>query len=115
MLGKLNGLGLADMTAFASSETTQFLNTGFRVNPMLGLYAPYTAMTAAAVCMPTDWLKVTTGVNDNDPEGSGPSTHRLQYGVSWSRVAFGRSRVGIHDQAVQSDRPPTVWLVLDLT
>ncbi len=89
VLGKINGLGLGDTTVFASSETTQFLNTGFRVNPMLGLYAPYTAMTAAAVVMPTKWLTVTTGINDNDPDGAATRTgfNTAFHGRDWYSVS----------------------------
>jgi len=66
LLGKVDVLGLADKTEFASSEKTQFMNFGFRVNPMLAMYAPYTPMTAAVVAMPTDWLTLTTMAIDTN-------------------------------------------------
>ncbi|MBP7936991.1 MAG: carbohydrate porin [Phycisphaerae bacterium] len=89
VLGKINGLGLGDMTEFAANETTQFMNTGFRLNPMLGLYAPYTAMTAAAVYMPTKWLKVTSGISDNDPNGAATRTgfNTTFHGRDWLSVS----------------------------
>lgn len=58
LVGKVDPAALADKNVFAANEKTQFLNTAFRVNPTLFLYAPYTLMTAAAFYTPNDNLHI---------------------------------------------------------
>lgn len=70
VFGKMDLTRTMDQTAFASSETTQFMNLGLRTNPILFPFGPYTTLAAAAVYMPTKWLKISTGINDNDPDGA---------------------------------------------
>ena len=48
-IGKLDLASLADTNAFANNERTQFLNTSLVNNPMLGVFAPYTAAAAGLV------------------------------------------------------------------
>lgn len=83
--GKVDALGLTDMNAFANNERTQFMNFGLRVNPQLAHFAPYTTMMAAAVFMPTDWFKITTGVADNDLDGNATRTgfNTAFHGRNW--------------------------------
>jgi porin len=58
ILGKVDLTLLGDQNEFASNEKTQFMNTAFRINPVLLTLAPYTSLSAGVVAMPTDWLTV---------------------------------------------------------
>lgn len=86
--GKLNVLQ-GDDNVFAHSEKTQFLNTAFRVNPVLFTASPYTAMGGGVILLPTDWLTITTFVLDNDPEGDASRTgfNTAFHGRNWLSVA----------------------------
>jgi len=66
ILGKVNPMDLADNTVFANDEKTQFLNTAFRGNPVLFLYAPYTCMIASFTYLPNDWLTISAFAADNN-------------------------------------------------
>lgn len=67
--GKMD-LTIGDDNVFAHDENTQFLNTAFRINPILFPAAPYTTMAAGVILLPTNWLTITTFVADNDPDGA---------------------------------------------
>lgn len=88
VMGKMDLTRTMDQTAFASNETTQFMNLGLRVNPVLFPFGPYTTMTAAAVYMPTKWLKISTGINDNDPDGAATKTgfNTAFHGRDWYSI-----------------------------
>ncbi len=45
-IGKMDLASLADTNEFANNERTQFFNTSLINNPMLGVFAPYTAAAA---------------------------------------------------------------------
>ena len=66
ILGKLDPTALADKNVFANNERTQFLNTGFRSNPIVFKYAPYTGLAAAIAYLPNDWLTMTFFAIDNN-------------------------------------------------
>lgn len=86
--GKMD-LTVGDSNVFAHNERTQFLNTALRINPVLFNAAPYTAMAAGVVLLPTDWLTITTFVNDNDPKGAVTQTgfNTAFHGRNWLSVA----------------------------
>lgn len=73
LAGKMD-LSMGDDNAFAHDQRTQFSNSAFRINPVLYSAGPYTALSAGVLVMPTDWLSITTFVNDNDPEGAARKT-----------------------------------------
>lgn len=87
-VGKVDFSRGLDQNMFASNERSQFMNLGLRMNPVLFPFGPYTTMAAAAIWMPTDWLKVTTGINDNDPEGAVTRTgfNTAFHGRDWYNV-----------------------------
>lgn len=68
ILGKIDPTSLADKNVFAADERSQFLNTAFRINPVLFNYSPYTCMAAALAYMPNESL--TIGVFALDANGS---------------------------------------------
>ncbi len=86
--GKVDMSRQLDQNAFASNERTQFMNLGMRTNPALLPMGPYTCMTAAAVYMPTKWLTIATGVNDNDPDGAVTQTgfNTAFHGRDWYSI-----------------------------
>jgi porin len=86
--GKMD-LMVGDANVFAHDERTQFMNSAFRVNPVLLTAGPYTAMAAGAIWMPTDWLTVSTFINDNDPDGAATKTglNTAFHGREWWSVA----------------------------
>jgi porin len=88
MAGKIDATSLADQTAFASNQRTQFMNTGLRINPVLFYGAPYTSMAVGAVWLPTKWLQITTAVADNDPDGGAKMTgfNTAFHGRDWLTV-----------------------------
>ena len=88
VFGKVDPTRSMDQNAFASNETTQFMNLGLRINPVLFPFGPYTCMTAAAVYIPTKWLKISTGINDNDPDGAVTKTgfNTAFHGRDWYSV-----------------------------
>ncbi|MCK6456036.1 MAG: carbohydrate porin [Phycisphaerae bacterium] len=71
--GKMD-LTSGDANEFAHDERSQFLNSAFRINPVLFTAGPYTAMAVGVIALPTDWLTISTFVNDNDPEGAATKT-----------------------------------------
>lgn len=71
--GKMD-LSSGDGNEFAHDQRTQFSNLAFRINPVLFASAPYTAMTAGVILLPTKWLTISTLVADNDPDGAAPNT-----------------------------------------
>ena len=64
--GKLDGSTLVDQNEFAGNEKTQFMNTMLRANPVLLPFAPYTSWGAGVLLKPTDWLSLTTAVQDTN-------------------------------------------------
>lgn len=88
MAGKVD-LSMGDTNVFAHDQRTQFSNTMFRVNPVLFSAAPYTAMAVGAIWLPTDWITISTFVNDNDPEGAARYTgfNTAFHGREWYSVA----------------------------
>jgi len=88
VLGKLDGTSLADRNAFTGDQRTQFMNVGFKVNPVLFYGTPYTTMVAGAVWRPTKWLDVITAVTDNDQEGAATMTgfNTAFHGRDWYTV-----------------------------
>lgn len=88
--GKMDLTSLGDRNAFAgdAKHTTQFMNTAFNVNPILFAAAPYTAMAAGVILIPTDWLQVSTLVSDNDPDGAATMTgfNTAFHGRNWATV-----------------------------
>ncbi len=86
--GKVDLSRQLDQNAFASNERTQFMNLGLRTNPILLPFAPYTCMALGAVYMPTKWLKISTGVNDNDPDGAVTKTgfNTAFHGRDWYTI-----------------------------
>ena len=82
--GKLD-LTSGDANEFAHDEHTQFLNSAFRLNPVLFQAAPYTTMGAGVVLLPTKWLTVSTFVVDNDPDGAANMTgfNTAFHGRNW--------------------------------
>ena len=88
--GKMDLLALGDRNAFAgdATHTTQFMNTGFNVNPVLLTAAPYTCMAAGVILIPTDWLQISTLVCDNDPNGAANMTgfNTAFHGRDWMSV-----------------------------
>jgi len=87
LAGKLD-LSTGDENVFAHDEKTQFLNLGFRLNPILFPAGPYTTMAAGAILLPTEWLRITTMVCDNDPEGAVKATgfNTAFHGRNWLSV-----------------------------
>ncbi len=87
LAGKVD-LTAGDANVFAHDEKSQFLNAGFRVNPVPFPSAPYTTMTAGTVLLPTDWLTVSTFVTDNDPDGNVTQTgfNTAFHGRPWYSV-----------------------------
>lgn len=71
--GKMD-LSSGDGNEFAHDQRTQFSNLALRINPILFASAPYTAMTAGVILLPTKWLTISTLVADNDPDGAAPNT-----------------------------------------
>lgn len=69
LAGKID-LMMGDDNVFAHSEKSQFLNSAFRINPVLFPSAPYTTMAAGVVLLPTKWLMINTFVADNDPDSA---------------------------------------------
>jgi carbohydrate-selective porin OprB len=66
-IGKLDLASLADTNAFANNERTQFLNTSLINNPMLGVYAPYTAAAMGLVwAAPSKKHELLAIVNNNE-------------------------------------------------
>jgi len=88
VFGKMDLASALDQNAFASSEKTQFMNLGLRANPVLFPFGPYTTMSVAAVYLPTKWLKISTGINDNDPEGAVTKTgfNTAFHGRDWYSI-----------------------------
>ena len=88
VFGKMDLASSLDQNVFASSEKTQFMNLGLRANPVLLPYGPYTTMAFAAVYIPTKWLKISTGINDNDPDGAVTKTgfNTAFHGRDWYSV-----------------------------
>jgi porin len=88
LAGKID-LGMGDGNVFAHDERTQFLNTAFRVNPVLFNAGPYTAMAAGVMLLPTDWLTITTFLNDNDPDGAATRSgfNTAFHGREWYSVS----------------------------
>jgi porin len=88
VFGKMDLSSTLDQNAFASSEKTQFMNLGLRANPVLLPYGPYTTLSFAAVYMPTKWLKISTGINDNDPDGAVTKTgfNTAFHGRDWYSI-----------------------------
>ena len=88
VFGKMDLASSLDQNAFASSEKTQFMNLGLRANPALLPFGPYTTMGVATVYMPTKWLKISTGINDNDPDGAVTKTgfNTAFHGRDWYSV-----------------------------
>jgi len=88
VFGKVDPTRTMDQNAFAANERTQFMNLGMRINPALFPFGPYTCMTAAAVYMPTKWLTISTGINDNDPDGAVTKTgfNTAFHGRDWYTV-----------------------------
>ncbi len=86
--GKIDLTSIGDQNAFASNHRTQFLNTALRVNPVLFYGAPYTTMAAGVICLPTKWLRVSTVVADNDPDGAATMTgfNTALHGRNWATV-----------------------------
>lgn len=74
-VGKIDFRG-GDQNQFASSETTQFMNLGLVTNPVGLRYVPYSALTAAILVRPADWLTVSAAALDSfgSPEVSGFET-----------------------------------------
>jgi porin len=64
--GKLWGASAFEKNAFANNEHTQFLNTGFRNNPLIAPFLPYTDLGAGAIISPTEWLSILTAVADTE-------------------------------------------------
>ena len=56
-IGKIDFRG-GDANVFAHSETTQFMNLALMANPTLLALAPYSALTAALIFVPTEDLVV---------------------------------------------------------
>ncbi len=88
VFGKMDLASSMDQNAFASSEKTQFMNLGLRANPVLLPFGPYTTLSAAVVYLPTKWLKISTGINDNDPDGAVTKTgfNTAFHGRNWYSV-----------------------------
>ncbi|MBI1824770.1 MAG: carbohydrate porin [Planctomycetes bacterium] len=88
VMGKMDLSKSMDQNAFACNEKTQFMNFGLRANPVLMPFGPYTTMAAAAVYMPTKWLTIATGINDNDPDGAVTMTgfNTAFHGRNWYSV-----------------------------
>lgn len=88
VFGKMDLASVLDQNAFASSEKTQFMNLGLRANPVLLPFGPYTTITFAAIYIPTDWLTISTGLNDNDPEGAVTKTgfNTAFHGRDWYSI-----------------------------
>lgn len=55
-----------DNNIFAHDETTQFMNTAFVFNPVLGTTVPLDFLAAGVILVPTDWLTLTTLVLDSE-------------------------------------------------
>jgi porin len=88
--GKMDLTAAGDRNAFAGdmAHYTQFMNTAFNVNPVLFSAAPYTAMAAGVVLLPTKWLTISTLVSDNDPKGAANMTgfNTAFHGRNWMTV-----------------------------
>lgn len=72
LAGKVDPTSLADRNAFAgdATHTTQFLNTGLNVNPVIFSGGPYTTLMAGLVLIPTDWLQISNIVLQNNPDST---------------------------------------------
>lgn len=55
-----------DQNVFSHDETTQFMNTAFNFNPVLGMTVPLNSLSAGAILHPAKWLTLTTLVLDTD-------------------------------------------------
>ncbi|RIK65924.1 MAG: hypothetical protein DCC65_11630 [Planctomycetota bacterium] len=88
--GKMDLTALGDRNAFAGDAThlTQFMNTAFNINPVLFSAAPYTALGAGVILIPTEWLQISTLVSDNDPDGAATTTgfNTAFHGRDWATV-----------------------------
>lgn len=86
--GKIDLTALGDQNAFASNQRTQFMNTAFRINPVLFYGAPYTTMGAGVILLPAKWLQIATLVADNDPDGAATTTgfNTAFHGRDWYSV-----------------------------
>lgn len=88
VFGKMDLSSSLDQNALAGNEKTQFMNFGLRANPALLPFGPYTTMGAAVVYMPTKTIKISTGINDNDPDGAVTKTgfNTAFHGRDWYSV-----------------------------
>ena len=64
-IGRIDFRG-GDSNVFAHDERTQFMNLGLVANPILLSLAPYTALMATAIFIPTDWLTTSFTVLDSN-------------------------------------------------
>jgi porin len=70
-LGFLAGkMSPRDNNAFAHDETTQFMNTAFNFNPVIGMTVPLDFMGAGVILKPTEWFTITTLVLDSEGTSS---------------------------------------------
>lgn len=91
VIGKINLASLADTNQFANNERTQFLNTSLVNNPILGVFAPYTAFATGPVwTAPND--KHSVGVfyvnNAENAMTSGFNTLSIHNATVGSQYAF---------------------------
>ena len=69
-IGKIDMASLADTNEFANNERTQFLNTSLVNNPILGVFAPYTAAAAGLVWNSPDKKHTLLGIVNNNAENA---------------------------------------------
>lgn len=55
-----------DNNIFSNDETSQFMNSAFNFNPVIGTTVPFDFLTVGAFFIPTDWFTLTTLVLDTD-------------------------------------------------
>src|SRR5262245_38380870 len=64
ILGKINGLFIADQTLFGDRFRYYFANFNFNQNPIYGQFFNTTTLSAIGLWTPTPWLTVAAGVHD---------------------------------------------------
>jgi hypothetical protein len=70
-IGVLAGkICLQDENVFAHDPTTQFLNTAFNFDPVIGTTVPLAGNTAGVILLPTDWMNLTTMLMDTEGNAS---------------------------------------------
>lgn len=87
-LGKIDIIGGREDELLGTQERDQFLNTGLRTNPAVAPFIPYTPLALAAIYLPNKWVRLTSGIMDNDPgtTATTPGFRTAFHGRRWFTV-----------------------------